>query len=409
MPLCALLALAARSPADDPALNLPIGDPARRGREAPLVLDAITDTGSDRILTPAELPARLSAVRLLFVGESHTSVEFHRAQQRVVEELRRAGRKVLLGLEMYPVTEQVWLDRWSAGELSEAQFVEQSHWYRSWGYHWDYYRDIFLFARDNGVRMFAVNAPREVISAVRRKGFAGLAAEEAAVLPGRVDTGSAEHRRLFKAFFGPEDSLHSSGMSEEQWEGLFRAQCAWDAAMAYNAVKTLETLADPGAIMVVLLGSGHVAYGLGAERQAALWFDGRTASLVPVPLVDGRGERVRVRASYANFLWGLPRESDPPYPTLGLSTPETKQAGRLPVIAVSKRSAAAAAGFKIGDQLVSMDGTPIDDKETFNRLMAGKRWGDAAVFKVERGQEVVTLTAHLRRSLPEASAEPGGK
>lgn len=29
--------------------------------------------------------------------------------------------------------------------------------------------------------------------------------------------------------------------------------------------------------MVVLIGSGHVASGLGAERQAKLWFDGKTA------------------------------------------------------------------------------------------------------------------------------------
>ena len=39
--------------------------------------------------------------------------------------------------------------------------------------------------------------------------------------------------------------------------------------MAWNAVKALERLGDdPNAAVVVLVGSGHVAYGLGIERQA---------------------------------------------------------------------------------------------------------------------------------------------
>jgi uncharacterized iron-regulated protein len=68
------------------------------------VLDAVTDTRAGEPLTPRELAARLKDVRLLFVGENHTSIEFHAAQRRVIEELQRAGRRVLIGLEMYPYT-----------------------------------------------------------------------------------------------------------------------------------------------------------------------------------------------------------------------------------------------------------------------------------------------------------------
>ena len=45
--------------------------------------------------------------------------------------------------------------------------------------------------------------------------------------------------------------------------------------MGWNALQALRTHGGDKAIMVVLVGSGHVAYGLGAERQARLWFDGR--------------------------------------------------------------------------------------------------------------------------------------
>lgn len=377
--------------------NLPIGDPARRDRNIPLVLDGVTDAATSDLITPRELAARLAGVKVVFVGESHTSIEFHNAQRRLIEELAKAGRKVLIGLEMYPYTEQPWLDRWSAGELTEEAFVSDSRWYRNWGYHWLYYRDIFAFARDHKIRMFGVNTPREVVSAVRKKGFANLTPEEAARIPSRIDTSSDEHRRLFRAYFAPEDSLHTSGMTEEQFDAMYNAQATWDATMGYNAVQALRKFGDADSIMVVLIGSGHVAYGLGAERQARLWFDGAMASLLPMAVADDKGEKPLVRASYANFVWGVAPEKAPLFPTLGLSTGGKKDEG-YPVIAIQPGSVAAAAGFRVGDLLISMDGSALSDVEVLNRLMAAKRWADDAEFKVRRGGEEVSLRVFFRRA-----------
>lgn len=385
--------------------ELPIGDPARSGRQAPVVLDGLTDTATGEVVTPADLAARLATVRLLFVGESHTNTDFHLVQLRVIEELLRAGRKVRIGLEMYPYPQQVFLDQWSAGQLTEAGFLELSRWYENWGYHWSYYRDIFLLARDRGLPMFALNAPREVVSAVRKKGFKDLTAEEAAHIPTQIDTTSAEHRRLFRAFFEDNDALHSS-MDEAQWNGMFEAQCTWDATMAFHAIKGLEAKAEPGDIMVVLIGFGHVAYGLGLERQARQWFPeekGRMASLIPVPVVADGKPRTSVTASFANYLWGVPEEGDPLYPELGISTLAVPGKTTRRVIQVEEGSPAEAAGFAEGDVLVSLDGQPLKDRETFNRLMAGKRWGDAATVAVERGADTVVLRVLLRRTAEETA------
>jgi uncharacterized iron-regulated protein len=389
--------------ADDRALDLAIGDPARRDHQAPVVLDGITDTAALGVITPPQLAARLDGVRLLFVGESHTDIDFHRVQLRVLQELHRRGRTVLVGLEMYPVGAQEWLDRWILDPaMTEASFLDDSHWYRSWGYHWNYYRDIFLFARANRIRMFGVNVPREVVQTVRKEGFEALSPEQKALLPDRVDTDDAEHQQLFRAFFGDEDSLHGN-LPEPMFQGLFRAQCTWDAAMGWNAVRALRAHGDDKAIMVVLVGSGHVAYGLGAERQARLWFDGRTASLIPVPVADDthREPVESVRASYASFVWGLPPVRDPLYPSLGLSTPETKSGAHYKVIMVSPESVAQAAGFAVGDELLAMDGVSLDDKETTNRLMSEKRWGDSATYTIVRDGKEQTLTAYFRRRAPE--------
>jgi S1-C subfamily serine protease len=153
--------------------------------------------------------------------------------------------------------------------------------------------------------------------------------------------------------------------------------------------------------MVVLVGSGHVVYGLGIQRQAARHFDGRIATVVPVNVRDDEGHEVKsVQASYADFVWGLPAQTEPAYPSLGLSTHPTDPVlgeKALKVILVSEKTPAEKAGVQVGDVIVSLDGTAVPDKETLNRLMAAKRWGDAAVLAVRRGGETKELRLALRR------------
>lgn len=396
------------------SLHLPVGDPARKGKEAKVVLDAITATASGEVLTPRDAVARLAGTRLIFIGESHTSIDFHRVQLRVIEELQRSGKKILIGLEMYPHTEQKFLDDWCGGLLTESGFVQLSQWYKNWGYHWDYYRDIFVLARDHGIGMFALNAPREVVSAVTRKGRENLTPEEKSHIAPKIDISSEEHFALFKAFFEEETGMHSM-MSDSQARAMYTAQCTWDATMGFNAVRALKEHGDQNTAMVVLIGSGHVAYGLGIQRQSAQWFDGKMASIIPIEVVDDKDRPIdSVQASYADYIWGLPQEKDPMYPELGLATVDVAPGdARRRVISVSKNTPAAGAGFLEGDVLIAMDGAPLRDREDLNRLMADKRWGDSAEFVVRRAAkdrepQELTLKVHFRRRSPAAKAPPPG-
>jgi uncharacterized iron-regulated protein len=392
-----LLGACATAPAPS-LMNLPFGDPARRDRSAPLVLDAITATAAGELLTPQELAARLAPVSLVFVGESHTSADVHRAQRRLIEALVAAGRKVLVGLEMFPYTDQAALDRWVQSDESEADFVRDSRWYRAWGYDFRYYRDIFLVARAHRLPMYGVNVPREVITAVRKKGFDKLSPDEARHIPIKVDTDSDEHRRLFQAMIGGDSH---GGMPGMDLEGMFRAQCTWDAVMAHFALAALEAHPDPAAVMVVLLGSGHVAFGLGAPRQARLTTQRSLATVIPLPIIDEDGKRAQPRASYADYLWGLPPEpAVAPYPALGVSLIERKDLPHPVVTSVAERSPAAAARIAAEDRIVSIDGVDVPDKETFQRLLAGKEWGDGLAVVVERAGQRLTLNAALRRAVP---------
>jgi uncharacterized iron-regulated protein len=398
-----LFAAAPAALAADKLLHLAIGDPARKDRVAPVVLDGITDTKTGQIITPTELAARLSTTRLLLIGEEHTNQQFHGVQFRVIDALIKAGRHVYIGLEMYPYTEQRYLDQWRDGLLTEEGFLRLSHWYDNWGYNWLYYRDIFMLARDSKVAMFAVNTPREVVSAVRKKGLANLTPEEAAHIPKDIDVDNADHMTFFKTTFeGEQGPVHGADMGEDMWKNMLSAQCTWDATMGFNGVEALKQAGDPKAIMVILVGSGHVAYGLGIERQAKKWFDGQITSLIPVSIgTTAHGLVKDTQASYANFTWGVMSELDSAYPMMGTSTAVGQADAARRVIIVQDDSPAARAGVKVGDVMVSLDGVALTDKEAFNRIMATKRWGDSVPLVVKRGNDNVTLNVVFRRELPE--------
>ena len=188
-------------------------------------------------------------------------------------------------------------------------------------------------------------------------------------------------------------------MDEAAWQSMLDAQCTWDATMGLHAVQPLLSGDDPKAVVVVLVGAGHVQYGLGIERQVRRSFAGGVASVIPVAVEDAKTGPVRtVQASYANFVWGTPPEADPIYPDLGVSTSVRAHDKLLEVIHVEEDSPAARGGIAYGDVLLSLDGVPVPDRESLARAMAGKRWGDDAVFTVRREGATVAVTVPLRRS-----------
>ena len=87
-----------------------------------------------------------------------------------------------------------------------------------------------------------------------------------------------------------------------------------------------------------------------------------------MPIADEHGPIPVVRASYANFIWGTAREKDAAWPSLGLST-RAADDGRRTVIDVEKDSPASRAGIAVGDLIIAFDKTPIDNRETLNRVM----------------------------------------
>ena len=386
--------------------GLEIGDPARKAKTIALEVDQIHDTHKGADVSPDEVAAALSDAAIVLIGESHTSVESHRVQVAVIAALQRAGRKVAIGLEMFPSEAPTApFDRWLRGGIDEAALLRESGWYDYWGYPWGYYRDIFLLAKQHRLPIRGVNAPRAVISLVGRRGLAGVGGMERGQLAPTIDTTNEEHKQLFTAYVGGGSSTpapatgsgaasHGAGMPADVLQRMIDAQCAWDATMAFQAAELLKTNTDPKAVVVVLVGSGHVAYNLGIARQAKAYTDKRVATVMPIASSPGKPQQIR--ASVADIVWGVPTETYPLYPTLGVSF---RSSGEQPttVLMVTPGSTAEMMGLKTGDTIMTLDDQPIRKDVELRALLDRKQWGDPIKATIKRGEETLTITGRLRR------------
>jgi len=365
--------------AQDALLQLSIGDTVRSNRDITVGLDELIDTANAEVIPAQQLAVRARSSRVVLVGEEHTDVEFHAVQLRVIERLYDAAMPLLIGLEMFPASHQRSLDRWVRGDIDEAAFLDESDWYRVWGYNWNYYRAIFEYARVHQIRLIGLNENAED----------GPADTAQSAGPG-ADIDSDDHRALVRAFFDTDSPIHG-GLDDEQFERLFVAQAERDATMAANAARALDR--NPQHTMVILAGTGHVLYDLGIARQLPAHYRTAAISVIPVPMNDGART---VSGAVAGFVWGVPETQYPAYPELGVITMLVH--GRLDVIHVLDESPAALAGVEVGDGLQQLGDTPLARRSDLSRAMADYAWGDVAPLTIARGQETLVLDVPLRRA-----------
>ncbi len=196
------------------------------------------------------LPSRLAQARVVCVGESHPDAAHHRVQLEVVKALHSEG-PVGIGLEMLWREQQPHVDRYLAGELDEAAFLQAVDWSNTWGYPWELYAPLFRYAKQHGLAIFGLNAPRELVRQVGRQGIEGLSLAERLKLP-VIDLAVPGHRELFERNLGGAHGAHGG----EGFERMYQAMTLWDEYMAESAARFCRT--TPGTRLVVLAGSGHI-------------------------------------------------------------------------------------------------------------------------------------------------------
>ncbi|WP_372684034.1 ChaN family lipoprotein [Desulfosarcina sp.] len=252
-----------------------------------------TDTLS--VLSRERLIADLADARVVYVGESHTNPHHHAIQLEVIQGLVQTNPHLTIGMEMFDHTYQPVLDKWTAGELDQTDFIEKTHCYANWRFDFDLYRDILEYAKEKGLRIIALNVPFFIPSRIRVGGLASLSEADRMHLPDTIDTTDADHRAYLEEIF----NMHAFS-GREAFDFFYEAQCTWEDAMAEAVAEHLGS-----GKMVVLAGNGHIIRKFGIPDRAFARSNApfKTVYLAPV------GEEAEL--SWADYLWVTPETRMP--------------------------------------------------------------------------------------------------
>ena len=120
----------------------------------------------------AKMVRQLEGADIIFFGELHDNPIAHWLQKELTMDLHSVGEKdIVLGAEMFEADNQLLLDEYLGGMITEAKFEDEA---RLWQNHKTDYKPLLQYAFEQKIPFVATNVPRRYANLVYRKGFEGL-------------------------------------------------------------------------------------------------------------------------------------------------------------------------------------------------------------------------------------------
>lgn len=224
---------------------------------ADTLLYRIYDTANKQEISLEELGRRASASDVLFFGEEHNDSVAHVLQHAVLQQLDKLHPRVALSLEMFTTAEQLVLDEYLAGLITEKNLEADANLWKNYAD----YRPMVEYARENGLRVVAANAPRRYTNRVTRAGLSSLDElphpSRALLAPLPIDTLTGRYYDKFAGLMGGHENMGTMK--------IYQSQNLWDATMAYRI--HLFLLNFPGTKVLHLVGKFHSDEKLGTVAQ----------------------------------------------------------------------------------------------------------------------------------------------
>lgn len=287
---------------------------------------------------------RLTDQRLVYVGETHTAFADHLIQLEVLRGMAQRAEGLAVGVEWFQARFQPVLDDFLAGRIDEAEMLRLTEYYDRWRFDYRLYRPIVQFAKQQGIPIVALNASAELTSAISKHGINDLPTDLREQLPDSYDVSDKAYEDILRQSF----LLHGRADDEASFQRFVEVQLTWDEVMAQNVSDYLAE--DPDHRMLVLAGKGHIGGRRGIPSRVT-----RRTGLDGVTI--GSYSPASNPFDVADYLVLAQDRNLPPAGLMRVLL-DTRDDGVF-VSGFSSDSPAKEAGFKTGDRLVSINGSPI--------------------------------------------------
>jgi uncharacterized iron-regulated protein len=244
---------------------------------------------------------------VVLVGEDHDNADHHLWQLQVLAALHLLRPAVVIGFEAFPRRTQPILDQWTAGELTQSQFLERVEWQKIWGIAAGLYTPLFEFARVNRIPLAALNVERTLTRDISKTGWDSIPADRREGVSRAAPPSRAYDDYLWTIYqrHTAEGANADIKRDDPAFRRFVEAQTTWDRAMA-EAIKSRARSIDSSRVLVIgIMGSGHVQHGFGVPHQLRDLGIENIATLLPIssntPCAD-------IEANIADAVFAVPAD-----------------------------------------------------------------------------------------------------
>ncbi len=331
---------------------------------------------------------------VVLLGEAHANLEHHRWQLQMLASLHTRHPDMVIGFEMFPRRVQKALDKWVAGNLSVAEFLDAADWKHGWSIDAKAYLPLFHFARMNKIPMVALNIDSRLRKEISLKGFDNLLEDKlkGVTRPAEPSDAYLEYLMLiYKKHDRNNKDKDKDEISTDDSDFLrfVRGQQLWDRAMAQALYLALTRPGRP--LVVGIMGAGHIRHGYGVPHQLMDLGIKDVAMLLPwesnkacEQLVIGIADAVFGVASYANP--HLPRRQ-----RLGIRFEMVQKGARI--LQIEKGSVAETAGLIDEDIITEIAGLEVRQINDVIEAVQKQAPGTWLPLRVMRGSETIEIIA----------------
>jgi len=349
--------------------------------------------GAERV-DPSALLAAAARANVVLLGESHDNFDHHRWQLQTLAALHAARPRMVIGFEMFPRRVQPVLDKWVAGELDEQAFLKAAEWRTVWSFDPSLYMPLFHFARMNRIPMVALNVDRGLTRAVSAKGLAAVPVGEREGVTTPAAPSEAYATSLFESWLahvppgGAGQDAPKPSRSDPEFLRFVESQQVWDRAMAQGIAAARAR--DPQALVVGIMGSGHVVDGHGVPHQLRDLGVNEIVAFVPWD----RGEDCsRLVVGVADAVFGMPAPLGPPTQRARLGVMLERDDAGVRIARVEKGSVAEAAGLRAGDVIAEAAGVGVKQAGELTEVVQRQAPGTWLPLRVKRESSSLEVVA----------------
>ena len=390
--------------------TLPLGSSPLKLKLSTISSKQIISSRDGKSVTLPQLAAAIKSKRIIVVGESHDSMACHQFQANLIRELHKQNPKIIVGFEFFQRQETGLLQDWITGKISEKELLEKVKWYKRSSLNYGYTRKVMEVIKELKINAIGLNVPRKILRTISRQGFKTLPQNQKNLFPG-IDKHLPDHGFFIRSVFG-----EMAVISDWWFQRVFSAQKGWDIIMAESMLKELAKKENRKSIGIIIAGSNHVKYSLGIPFRLKLRGKRyKTATLIPIHLPAPKDDKekgpenpmlkmlkktsdptVVFSRGIGNYVFSIPSPQFPHYPRLDIQGRMNKDGYQITW--VEKEGLAKKHGLAKGDTIQTMDGHKLDSKETMNKILAAKKWGDSLTINVSKKINLIKSERESQRN-----------